>query len=75
VPEYGGSSGFSAFPGAAGAPVAPAGGAARLLSDEEIARMGPNDAAMAGLRNELTGADRMALIQQLSQFQQQQQMW
>jgi hypothetical protein len=75
VPEYGGSSGFSAFPGAAGAAVAPAGGAARLLSDEEIARMGPNDAAMAGLRNELTEADRMALIQQLSQFQQQQQMW
>jgi hypothetical protein len=49
--------------------------AQRALSDADIARMGPTEAALAGLRNDLTDADRMALIGQLSQYQQQQQMW
>ena len=59
----------AAMPAAAAPPTA---AAPRYLSDEQIARMGPEDVYGTVINQNLTDADRLALSDRLSQLQQQQ---
>jgi len=59
----------AAMPAAAAPPTA---AAPRYLSDEQIARMGPEDVFGIVINQNLTDADRLALSDRLSQLQQQQ---
>ena len=72
MPPGGGTLGWAGAPGLAGTQAGPAAGPQRVLSDQTLAAMQPEDILGIVGRQDLTDADRAALDQRLTQMQLQQ---